>query len=146
MEFVEAIERQSQQRICDLAHVVVNAMLSFYGPTQQTARTLVEEFHSILGEGEVIDALRSELKQRPEFQKVSVLPPQMQMRFAWSAGVKCSIYSAMEMCLRLRVFTVTDATVLLVIQEAAKPFDANSTNDAMIKGVTATDCGCRPCG
>ena len=59
VEFVAAIERQSQQ----------------------TARTLVEEFHSILGEGEVIDALRGELKQRAEFQKVSVLPPQMQMRW-----------------------------------------------------------------
>lgn len=81
MEFVAAIERQSQQRIRDLAHVVVDALLSFYGPTQQTARTLVEEFHSILGEGEVIDALRGELKQRAEFQKVSVLPPQMQMRW-----------------------------------------------------------------
>ena len=52
-----------------------------------------------------------------------------------------SIYSAMEMCLRLRVFAVTDATVLLVVQEAATPFDANSTNDAMIKGGAATDCG-----
>ena len=46
----------------------------------------------------------------------------------------------MEMCLRLRVFAVTDATVVLVVQEAAKPFDGFSSIDAMIKGVAATVC------
>ena len=90
----------------------------------------------------MIDAFTSELKQRIEFGKANELPPQIQMRSCFLPRVTRSIYSTMEMCLRLRVFAVTDSIVVKVVQEAAKPFDTNSTNDAIIKSVSPTDCIC----
>lgn len=141
-QFRDAIDKSSHERILDLARVVTDALLSFYGAPQQTARALVEDIFATLHEGEVIDAFTSELKQRIEFGKANELPPQIQMRYCFLPRVTRSIYSTMEMCLRLRVFAVTDSIVVKVVQEAAKPFDTNSTNDAIIKSVSPTDCIC----
>lgn len=141
-QFRDAIDKSSHERLLDLARVVTDALLSFYGAPQQTARALVEEIYVTLHEGEVIDAFTNELKQRIEFGKVNELPPQIQMRSCFLSHVTCSIYSTMEMCLRLHVFAVTDSIVVKVVQEAAKPFDTNSTNDAIIKSVSPTDCVC----
>lgn len=51
-----------------------------------------------------------------------------------------SVFSAVEMCLRLHVFDVTEERVQQILLIATKPFDIQDINDKMIRSIASYDC------
>lgn len=52
----------------------------------------------------------------------------------------CSVFSAVEMCLRLHIFDVTEERVQQILLIATKPFDIQDINDKMIRSIASYDC------
>lgn len=57
-----------------------------------------------------------------------------------SCFVMYSVFSAVEMGLRLHIFDATEERVKHILLIATKPFDMQDINDKMIKSITTYDC------
>ena len=78
--FKEKTDAKYDERIDDLAKVIIDTLLTFYGPAHIVARILMEDLTRVENAFQLVTALQIELKKRYEIQHVEQFPPQIQMR------------------------------------------------------------------
>lgn len=79
--FKEKTDSLYNDRINDLAKVIIDSLLTFYGAAHVVARILMEDLTNVENAKQLVSALKNELQKRPELQRVEKFPPQIQMRY-----------------------------------------------------------------
>ena len=127
--FVEAQNSVQTQQQEAILRVVGSYLLSFFCPSQQFAAHFIESLHAHAPSWK--PSLVQVLRERPEFEKADKLPHQIQI----------SVFVAMELCLRLDVFAVTEKLPYAIAVEASRVLLANSNLEAVIQNCLGSDGG-----
>lgn len=127
--FVEAQNSVQTQQQEAILRVVGSYLLSFFCPSQQFAAHFIESLHAHAPSWK--PSLVQVLRERPEFEKADKLPHQIQI----------SVFVAMELCLRLDVFAVTEKLPYVIAVEASRVLLANSNLEAVIQNCLGSDGG-----
>lgn len=127
--FVQAQNSVQAQQQEAILRVVGSYLLSFFCPSQQFAAHFIESLHAHAPSWK--PSLVQVLRERPEFEKADKLPHQIQI----------SVFVAMELCLRLDVFAVTEKLPYAIAVEASRVLLANSNLEAVIQNCLGSDGG-----
>ena len=129
MWFVQAQNSVQAQQEEAILRVIGSYLLSFFCPSQQFAAYFIESLHAHAPSWKL--SLVQVLRERPEFEKADKLPHQIQI----------SVFVAMELCLRLDVFAVTEKLSYAIAVEASRVLLANSNLEAVIQNCLGSDGG-----